>query len=209
MLLLAMIANPLGACAQRAGGDIAAAFERELTSAGGSVETIDCRFEQTRSMSVLASDVRRCGRFVCCRSEGIALLFDDGDYIKMTADRFAMRSGGRVTRTRTSSNPMLRSMTSMLSACMSGDVSGLMKGFSSAVECDARSYTLTLEPQNGRASSRISCITLVFDRADMSLSSLSMSEPSGDATSYRFYDKKFNTPVSGVLTDTDADETGR
>lgn len=174
-------------------------FEQILREQSSRIESIDCRFVQTRSVSVLAQDVKRAGRFRYLRPDNILLSFDDGDYIKMTAKFFEMKSGGRVNRTKTASNPMLKNMSAMLSGCMSGDVSKIAAGFDVEITPHAGGYIMRLVPAGGRGSSRMGSITLDFDGGDMSLSSLRMDEPSGDYTLYEFSDKKFNVAVDGNL----------
>lgn len=174
-------------------------FEQELKSKNGNVESIECSFVQTRSMNVLVEDVKKQGVFFYMRPGNIMLSFADGDYIKMTSELFEIRNGGRTNKTKISSNPMLRGLNDMLSACMSGDLSKITAGFSSDIVLENGMYTMQLTPTKGKGNAKIARMILVFDGSDMSLSTLKMEEPSGDYTSYDFFDKKFNTIIDKTI----------
>ena len=69
-------------------------LEVELSQKSRTIKNIICDFTQTRSMSVLAEDIVKRGKFTYLRPGNILLSFDDGDYIKMTDLRFTMQSAG-------------------------------------------------------------------------------------------------------------------
>lgn len=154
------------------------------------VKSIDSRFTQTRSMAVFASDVVKEGNFSFRRPEEIRMDFDDGDYIHISDKEFEMLSEGRLSRTKSSSNPMLGGLKRMLAACLSGDMKALVNGFESSLDEDAASYTLTLVPAARQRSNMFSSLVLRFDKKDMSLDTMKMCEAGGDSTSWSFTRKK-------------------
>ena len=91
--------------------------ENELKLKNESVSTIKCHFIQTKEMSVLQNVVQKDGTFYFQRPGNMLLSFDDGDYIKMTEEWFEMKTGESTTTTKVSSNPMLRNLSTILSAC--------------------------------------------------------------------------------------------
>ena len=153
------------------------------------VKSIDSRFTQTRSMAVFASDVVKEGNFSFRRPEEIRMDFDDGDYIHISDKEFEMLSEGRLSRAKSSSNPMLGGLKRMLAACLSGDMKALVNGFESSLDEDAASYTLTLVPA-ARQRCMFSSLVLCFDKKDMSLDTMKMCEAGGDSTSWSFTRKK-------------------
>lgn len=176
-------------------GDLMSRFESDLKSKSAEIETIRCRFRHVRTMSILSSDVVLEGDFVYARPENILLSYDNGDFIKMTPTQFRMKNSGGETSAKMNSNPMLKELKRILSACMTGDVLSVMHGFELDLAEDAGTYRAELKPLNKKALKQLSSINLIFDKKDMSLCLLQMEERSGDLTSYRFTDKVFNREI--------------
>lgn len=174
-------------------------FENELKLKNKSVTTIKCQFIQTREMSVLQNVVRKEGVFYFQRPGNMLLLFNDGDYIKMTEEWFEMKTGENTTTTKVSSNPMLRNLSTILSACVVGDFDQMIRGFSIQVESKLEEWVVIMKPQRGKVASKISQIVLHFDKGTMSLNILKMVEKNGDYTKYSFSNKKFNVAIDGEL----------
>lgn len=174
-------------------------FENELKLKNESVATIKCHFIQIREMSVLQNVVQKDGTFYFQRPGNMLLSFDDGDYIKMTEEWFEMKTGESTTTTKVSSNPMLRNLSTILSACVVGNFDQMIRGFSIEVESKLDEWVVIMTPQRGKAASKISQIVLHFDRETMSLNMLKMVEKNGDYTMYSFSDKKFNVAIDGEL----------
>ncbi len=171
-----------------------AEFSEALARASASVEAIACDFTLTRTMSFMASDVVSKGNFHYLRDTGISLDFTEpaGEQITMGSGKFRIVAGGRTTVVRVDSNPALRQLQRMLTACMSGDVTALREGAQSTVSRSGDRYVVTIVPDNRRARGMIERIVLTFERGNMSLESLRMEEASGDVSVYEFYNKTFN-----------------
>lgn len=168
--------------------DVRADFEREVVT-NASVKKIDCKFTQTRSVAVLSGDVVRKGDFSLRQPGTIRLQFEDGDYILMGETEFEIKSEGRVNKMKVNANPMLKELKRVLSACMGGDVASIMAGFDSEVSATAKSYNVKLCPK-GKKNGMMKSLELQFNRKDMSLDWMKMTERNGDYTLYTFTDKK-------------------
>lgn len=197
--ILITIALMIGFTASAQNGSTQEQFERELKLKNESVSSIKCHFIQTRDMSVLQNVVRKEGTFYFQRPGNMLLSFNDGDYIKMTEEWFEMKTGENTTTTKISSNPMLRNLSTILSACVVGDFAQMIRGFSIQVQSQAKQWVVIMTPQRGKAASKISQIVLHFDRETMSLNTLKMVEKSGDYTMYGFSNKQFNVAIDGKL----------
>lgn len=197
--ILITIALMIGFTASAQNGSTQEQFERELKLKNESVTSIKCRFLQTREMSVLQNVVRKEGTFYFQRPGNMLLSFNDGDYIKMTEEWFEMKTGENTTTTKISSNPMLRNLSTILSACVVGDFAQMIRGFSIQVQSQAKQWVVIMTPQRGKAASKISQIVLHFDRETMSLNTLKMVEKSGDYTMYGFSNKQFNVAIDSKL----------
>lgn len=197
--ILITIALMIGFTASAQNGSTQEQFERELKLKNESVSSIKCHFVQTRDMSVLQNVVRKEGTFYFQRPGNMLLSFNDGDYIKMTEEWFEMKTGENTTTTKISSNPMLRNLSTILSACVVGDFAQMIRGFSIQVQSQAKQWVVIMTPQRGKAASKISQIVLHFDRETMSLNTLKMVEKSGDYTMYGFSNKQFNVAIDSKL----------
>lgn len=188
--LLAMLALfvGFGASAQ----SLNAEFERELKAKSEGITSIVAEMTQTREVAVLADVVTKEGDFRFNAPNNILLSFDDGDYIKLSAEWFEMKSGANITKRSASSNPMLKQLSAMLTACMNGDVASIAKGFTPTITKGDKEWRVVLKPERGKGAAKIAEVELIFDRKDMSLGSLKMVEKSGDYTMYTFRNKQFN-----------------
>ncbi len=195
ILLLVFLLGAHAACAQAINREFAQALRQKSSR----ISTITCSFTQVRSSAVLAKPAEKKGTFYFKAPENILLSYKDGDHIIMTTDWFEMKTGSDVNTTKISSNPMLKSLRAILSACMVGDLSKLSKDFGTSVSKIKRGWKVVLKPRRGEAASRVSQIVLHFERSNMTLTQLKMEESSGDYTEYQFYGKKYNVAVDRRL----------
>ena len=186
---------------QAQSSDLNIQFAQELKEKCRDVNSIECGFIQTRSASVLAHDATKHGRYFFLMPYNVLLAFDDGDYIKITATMFEIKQNGHISSTKVSSNPMLKSLNRMLSACISGDASQITSGFNTEITADDDEFILKLLPLRGRTGGKASETILVFNRKDMSLKLMKMTEASGDFLQYQFFDVKYNTDFSPSIFD--------
>lgn len=188
LLTLLALAMGLSASAQ----SLSEEFERALKAKSAGITSIDAEMTQTREVAVLADVVKKVGDFHFQAPNNILLSFDDGDYIKLSAEWFEMKSGANITRRSASSNPMFKQLSAMLTACMSGDVESIAKGFTPTITKSDKEWRVVLKPERGKGAAKIAEVELIFNRKDMSLDSLKMVEKSGDYTMYTFRNKQFN-----------------
>lgn len=196
LFILMLIAN---AAAMAQQNDLLQLFEQELKQKNSGISSISCKFTQTRKVAVLANAVSKKGEFFFMNPGNILLSFHDGDYMKMTPEWFEMKTMKNISVTKVSSNPMLRNLNTILTACVVGNFKHLVKGFAINVEQSPEEWTVVLKPKRGKAASKISRIVISFDRENMSLNLLKMEEKSGDYTEYAFTQKQFNVAVDSNL----------
>ena len=167
-------------------------FERELKAKNEGITSIKADMTQTREVAVLADIVTKEGEFRFSLPNDILLSFDDGDYIKLSAEWFEMKSGANITKRSTSANPMLKQVSAILSASMKGNMEGISKGFTPTLTKSEKEWRVVLRPERGKGAIKIAEVELLFDRNDMSINRLKMVEKSGDYTMYTFTNKQFN-----------------
>lgn len=174
-------------------------FQNELKLKNEQVVSIKCRFIQVQKISVLNNVINKKGNFYFLKPSNMLLSFSDGDFIKMNDKWFEMKTGANVTTTKITSNPMLKNLSSILSACVAGDFDKMSSGFFAEFEEEQNKWIVTLSPKKGKMASKISRIVIHFDKTDMSIDLLKMEEKTGDYTEYSFTDKQFNIGVDSEL----------
>ena len=178
------------------------AFETDLRAKNKDVSSIKCQFVQTREISVLADKVDKSGVFYFLYPGNILLTYDDGDYTKITEEFLEIKSRGKISTTKVSSNPMLKNISTVMSACINADFSNIAKVFTIDARERENEWIVTWAPQRGKAVSKIANIVLEFEKEGMSLDKLILKEKSGDSTTYTFSHKQFNIHIDNVLFDT-------
>lgn len=178
------------------------AFETDLRAKNKDVSSIKCQFVQTREISVLANKVDKTGVFYFQQPGNILLSYDDGDYTKITEQFIEIKSRGKISTTKASSTPMLKNISTVVSACINGDFRNIAKAFNIDTRETDNEWIVTLIPQRGKAASKISKIILEFENERMSLDKLIIKEKSGDSTTYTFSHKQFNIHIDNILFDT-------
>lgn len=177
-------------------------FKTDLKALNKDVSSIKCQFVQTREISVLADKVDKSGVFYFLYPGNILLTYDDGDYTKITEEFLEIKSRGKISTTKVSSNPMLKNISTVMSACINADFSNIAKVFTIDARERENEWIVTLAPQRGKAASKIANIVLEFEKEGMSLDKLILKEKSGDSTIYTFSHKQFNIHIDNVLFDT-------
>lgn len=173
-------------------------FSDRLKRASASIESISCDFDQIKQMAVLTKPVRSKGRFYYQQEQKMCLEYSlpQGNLIVMCDGRFKIVNNGVTTIVSNKVNPMMRQMTEMLTACMTGNIS--LFGSKEVPEYYESSelYTVIITFRNKRVQNYMKRIVLCFDKQDMTLSSMRMCETDADYTHYDFKDKKLNGIIS-------------
>ncbi|MGN0186564.1 MAG: outer membrane lipoprotein carrier protein LolA [Paludibacteraceae bacterium] len=188
----------------------AAAVLAKIRDNGTAINTIESRFVQHRHLQALKNDVVSNGRFYYQKNDKICMAYDrpQGDLLLMNGDDFVMIADGRRSVVNAQSNPMLKQMRILLTACVSGDFDRLKTGRNTQLavdETDAH-YILTAT-LDGSAQKLYASIVLTFDKQNLALLVLRMNEANGNFTEYTFDSPKFNQPIDGNVFDVNRQST--
>ncbi len=198
-LLALMLLCSTAACAQNYGNKIdpSRGFSERLKSASDRTQSITCDFEQVKFMSVLAKTNKSKGKFFYKKAQKICLEYTNpqGNLIVMNGVKFKIQTNGKATVVKMNSNPMMRQMGDMLTACMTGNLNLFGNQSVSEYFENQSHYTVVITPTNRRVKSYLKQIVLRFDKGDMTLSSMRMNENDTDYTLYEFSDKRLNANV--------------
>lgn len=199
IITLAMLLATLSAWGQNYGTKIDPndGFSDKLKKASATTRTITCGFEQTKHMSVLEKPAVSKGRFYYRPQQDICLEYSSpqGNMIVMSGGKLKIVNAGKSMIVDNQANPMMRQLSDMLTACMTGDIE--MFGWEAVTEYfeSAGLYTVVITPSNRRVKAYLKQIILSFDKRDMTLSAMRMSENDTDYTIYEFRDKILNGAI--------------
>ena len=107
-----------------------AGFKKKLKEYSAKTQSIEAEFSQVKTLSVLSSSINSKGFFYYVSGEGIAMEYSSpqGDLMVMNSEKFKMVNGGKSTIVGLSSNPLMRQLNQMLTACFIGDLKMFEKG---------------------------------------------------------------------------------
>ncbi|MGM9746903.1 MAG: outer membrane lipoprotein carrier protein LolA [Paludibacteraceae bacterium] len=181
-----------------------AAILTKLQTNGSTINTIASRFVQRRHVQVLKNDVVSSGRFYYQHNDKICMIYDQpqGDLLLMNGDDFVMIADGRRSVVNAQTNPMLKQLRTLLTACVSGDFERLKTGRNTQLvvdETDAH-YILTAM-FDGSAKKMYASIVLTFDKQNLALQVLRMNEANGNFTEYTFESPTFNQAIDARVFD--------
>ncbi|MCE1167502.1 MAG: outer membrane lipoprotein carrier protein LolA [Sphingobacteriia bacterium] len=175
-----------------------AGFKSRLKEYSERTKSIEAAFSQVKTMAVLSSAIDSKGMFYYVSGEGIAMEYSipQGDLMIMNSEKFKMVNGGKVTTVGLTSNPLMRQLNQMLTACFLGDLKMFEKGSDVNYYESESTYTVVIKPSSSRVKKYMSEVLLVFDKRDMTLTQMRMKEKNGDEVTYKFWDKKINKQIA-------------
>lgn len=154
-----------------------------------SVDKITSEVSMQQYVSSLSKISSNKGKFRYERPGMILLDFENGDYIRMTAEKFTMKNGGRVSSLKSTSTPVIKEMSMLFSACMTGDFEQLTSFFNIDYHANVTDCILELKPLDKKSNRYIKDITIEFNRQDLTINTIHINDNSGDWSEYRFFNK--------------------
>ncbi len=179
------------------------AFMSELQRKNASITTIQAKFVQTKFLSVFSTEMRSDGNFYWEKNDKICLDYQSPVKYKIVinGDKLKTVNSGKSSVISTKGNPMMDQMSSLIAACMTGNINQMGPGFKVKIEESASDYRLTIEPQAKEVQNYIAKMEIFLSRKDMSVTRLIMHENAEDYTGYVFTDNKFNEKVPASVFD--------
>ncbi len=169
---------------------------------GAQIATIESHFAQRKHAKALKNDILSSGRFYYQKSDKVCMVYDTprGDLLLMNGDDFVMIVGGKRSAANAQSNPMLKQMRTLLTACVSGDFERLKTGRNTkiSVEESEKTYVLTVV-FDGSTKKYYANIVLTFDKNSLALLVLRMNEANGNFTEYTFDQTTFNQKIDAKI----------
>lgn len=96
---------------------------------------------------------------------------------------------------------MMDQMSSLIAACMTGNLSAMGSGFKTVVMESKSDFLITITPQSQTVRNYIFKMEIYLDKKDYSVNRLVMYENETDYTGYVFSEKKFNETIHSAVFD--------
>lgn len=182
-------------CAQMKKLEDKQSFERKLELSTKEVKSIESSFTQIKHLDVFDNDITLKGKFYYKYNNKICLDYTGSlSYIiVINADKLKIVDNGKKSIVNLGSNKTMKEMQGMLTACMSGDISQLSSEYELEYFEDSKHFLVVVKPKSKVVQEYIKDFHIYFDKKDMSVDKLRISENTTDYTDYLFGNKKFNT----------------
>jgi len=176
-------------------------FIKQLEQNAFSVKSIESDFKQIKHVGAFNKDIISSGKFYYKASDKIRL-----NYVKpspylivINADKIKIESEGKKNVMNLKDNKQMKEMQRMLTACMTGNFSGLTNDYLIEVNDDGQFYLVNVKPVNDNIKKYVTKYDIYLNRKDMSVNKLRISETDTDYTEYAFSNKKINTLNNDAL----------
>ncbi len=170
-------------------------LNNRLSAFARNLKSIESDFVQTKHIDIFNEDVISNGTFLYYDGSKICL-----DYTRPTAYRMVINgnklmtiSNGQKSVVTLKSNAMMNEMQSMISACMTGNLSAISADFNLTYTQDDTRYAITVVPRKQAVRQYIARIEIWLNKTDMAVTELIFHENGTDYTRYVFKNRKFNT----------------
>lgn len=170
-------------------------FNRRLSETALQSQSIVCDFVQEKYLDVFAEKVISKGKFYFRKADKICLSYTEPvDYlIVINGQKLKIVSDGKTNIVDLGTNKMMHGMNNLLAACMTGDLGLLKEGYQMEYLQDKESYLVKIKPLSQGMKAYMVEMAIWFDKKDMAVKQLRLSENANDYTEYRFLNRKFNT----------------
>ena len=170
---------------------------KEISEAAASVKTMQCGFEQTKTLKMLGDKLVSKGLMICSQPDKLRW-----EYLSPYAYTFILNGskvtilrGGRTDVIDVNTSKMFREIARIMMDSVLGKCLTDKKNFKVTVSSEGNSYVATLIPQKKTLRQMFGKIVLHFDRSLAMVTTVELFENNGDNTSIRLFDIKKNEPV--------------
>ena len=172
-------------------------FKNRVKDESDALNGIESRFTQTKYIRLLSEKIISTGTFSYQKPDKVCLdyltpvkyrMVINGNTIRVDAD-------GKTNTFDAGSNRLMEQMSTLISACMTGNLERLSSGYELTFKENEALYWIAVVPQ-GSAKAYMKCIDIFLDKKDFFVCQLKITEPSDDYTEYVFTDQKKNVTFS-------------
>jgi outer membrane lipoprotein-sorting protein len=173
-----------------------ATFRNELSSQSSKINTIASNFTQEKILTALTERITSTGTFKFKRSNKVRLQYTKPfTYLMiMNGDKMKVKDDQKEAQVNVRSNKLFQQINRIMIDCIQGTILD-SKDFTARVFENEKGFLLEMTPTTKTLKDFFANIVLKIDKADYSVRSIDMNEPSGDQTTMTFTDKKLNVPI--------------
>jgi len=170
------------------------AFAKQMEQSVLSVKSIESDFRQIKHIDAFDKDIASSGKFYYRATNKISLNYANPltYLIVINGDKIKIESDGKKNVINLKDNKQLKEMHNMLTACMTGNFSGISNDYRMEFYEDEAFYLVNVKPVNESIKKYIMQFDIYLNKKDMSVDKLRISETESDYTEYCFNNKKFN-----------------
>lgn len=169
----------------------------EISAAAASVKTMQCDFEQTKSLKMLGDKMVSKGVMLCRQPDMLRW-----EYVSPYTYTFILNSGTvtivkgeRTDVIDVNANKMFREIARIMMDSVLGKCLTDKKNFKVTVKAEGDDYLATLIPLKKSMKQMFGRIVLHFDRKQAMVTAVELFENNGDSTFIRLYNIKKNKPI--------------
>ena len=194
-ILIVFFLNIFASFAQMEKIENATALINQMAQSILSVKSIESDFSQIKHINAFNRDITSSGKFYYMASDKISMNYVNplSYLIVINGDKIKIESDGRKNIMNLQDNKQLNEMHSMLTACMTGNFSGISSDYRMEFYENVQFYLVTVMPVNESIKKYIIQFDIYLNKRDMSVDKLRITETESDYTEYHFSNKKFNT----------------
>lgn len=169
----------------------------EINTSAQSIRTLQCKFEQTKELSIMDDKMVSKGTMAFARPGKLSWHYTSPyDYNFIIADDKVHISKGKSRNSiDLKSSQTFQSIAKMIAGSITGKCLTQAQDFDVKILANEHVYVAHLTPKDKHLKKMFTTIRLTFNRASRTMDSVEMTEANGDATSIVFKDVKQNQPL--------------
>lgn len=169
-------------------------LKRQLVEASGKIETIECDFVQTKTVSLLDDEMVSSGRMSFERPGSLTW-----EYVSPSAFSFAIKGNdatftrdGKTEQFNVNQSKMIKEIARMIMSSITGNSISDGSMFDTVVEDSGAEWIATLMPKKNDLKKMWTKLVLHYDSQKRSATAIELHESSGDLTLIEFKNIKVN-----------------
>lgn len=176
------------------------AFQKALSGANASRQTISSDFTQVKNLSMLAEKIKSKGKFYFKKEDKVRIEYTQpfSYLLVMNGGQLIVKDEQKTSKINTKNSKTMQSVNRIMVDCMRGTVFQNSDFKTSAYESNS-TYLLSLAPTTPAMKKMFSQIDVYMSRKNFDVDRLTMTETGGDFTDMDFTNTQHNVALNEAL----------
>lgn len=176
------------------------AVKQLFTKAAQETKSMQSDFVQEKNLSMLADKIVSKGKFWFKREDKVRMEYQQPSYylLVINGKDIRIKDGQKENKVSARNNKLFEQINRIMVDCMRGTVLD-NPDFKTRITENAQRYQLEMIPVNKTLALFFKNIVLLVDKKDMSVSTITMQEQSGDDTVISFLHKQLNVNIPDAV----------